>query len=858
MERKCQKCGAALTENARFCQRCGTLCEPEKQDAPTCASCGKSLREGVLFCAACGAPVSTAAHQQSPSSSAEQAGVPQQQQSVSAPNLPVQQAAPQYPYSNPQQAASFPSQQGQAMPSSASYPPQSGQTAPRYPQQYGHYPPQQQVPYGQQQYPPPQQHYAQTYPQVQPRKKRKLAVPIISVVLVIAILFTGLVTPGFFLKGKRAEALINRVQVHIPNPTGPEAVVRLMGSISLDYYTEARLYLEKLSQYDENNVNEKEFGELILNTLAALENAEKVSDCLSDAVDLWMECDDVREEATYTVVQKAKGDLTPRLFAMKAYAADFSPSEVKAQDIIDAFDKAKSGQKIQAVAERLNTDTEHAYAMLKMALAGEEKLSYDKIAEKADTCVKVAKTLKTAGAVAGVVIAAAPIATGAAASMAAGEMLATGAGVVVSTVNAGLEVTSTGAMMYHGTDDNQVTQIADAIADSEFMKTVNTITSVAGLGYNVKNALDKIEDIAKAGGSAEEIGTYLNQLVKDGTSTDMYGIYSFGLSNLDLLPGPGGVIAGEGIKSLLTMVTHTGDDGLTIDIADTAIGTGQSQIAAVDRLLDELHISDMGVRGMLDSAVGLYRGESAPDLTPADPAVPAPLSFVNDLLSENSYIAPDSGNVDLDDITGSVRSFMGQMSMYVRVAAEPTEAGTPGQPAAHPQLNPGIPDDDPTPAPTPSPTPIPTPSPTPRPTPTPSPQNGGYEKGISGKYTIVIDDGDGISRSEHPAEVTLSKSGEMEISYPVTGVVSMDLDAGTSVTKDGTAWLKGTYDPQTHTFAGKGSTDVPGLLVDGADITLTFDADASPVRASGTMYTHAELWGKSYDYAFDISLVKHN
>ena len=832
----CPYCDTPLEEGAALCPACNATIERPAANPPAapaspavstppegpqkkrfCTACGRELQPGAAFCGGCGTPVG---------------GRPDPRRTPAAPS-------PQQPGMRPQAPA-------------------QGWSAP--PQMPG--PPRQQAPYGQQQYPQRKQPYAPPYQpppyqQAQPRRKRKLAVPIIAIVLVLAIAFTGLVAPGFLLKGRRAESLINRVQVHIPNPTGPEAVVRLMGGVALQYYLEARLYLEKLSQYDESNVDEEEFGELIRNTLAALENAEKVSDCLSDAVDLWMECDDVREAATCTVVQRAKGDAAPRLFALKAYAADFSPAEVKAQDIIDAFDKAKSGQKLQAVADRLNTDTKHAYAMLKMALAGDEKLSYDKIAEKADTCVKVAKTLKTAGTVAGVVIAAAPIATGAVATMAAGEMLATGAGVVVSTVNAGLEVTSTGAMLYHGTDDNQVTQIADAISDSKFMKTVNTISGVASLGYNAKNAIESLENIAKNGGGAKEIGTFLNTLVSDGTTSDMFGIYSFGLSNLDLLPGPGGALANEGVKSLITTVTHTGEDGMTIDIADTLIGTGKSQIEAVDRLLDGLGISDLGVRGMLDSAVGLYRGEETDDIVPSDPADPAPPELVDRLLSENSYIAPDSGDVDLDALLESSKSFLGQLSMYERVTAGPAEAGTPGQPAAHPQLNPGLPDDDePTPAPTPTPTP--SPAPTARPTPTLPPQEGGYEKGISGKYTIVIDDGAGISRSEHPAEVTLSKSGEMEISYPVTGVVSMDLDAGTSVTKDGTAWLKGTYDPKTHSFAGKGSTDVPGLLVNGAVITLTFDADASPVRATGTMYTHGELWGTSYDYAFAVSLVKQN
>ena len=801
----CPFCHTQLPEGAAACPVCGAkpaqsaAGTPSTPQPPVCAVCGRELKAGSAFCAGCGTP-------------------------VGGQQTPRQSAAPQQPYAPrpPYPPQPYPPRQGQ------------GTVPPAAP-----YPPRQQAPYGQPQYrqQPYGQWQPQPYMQAQKPKKRKLAVPIIALFLVAAILFTGLVTPGFFVKNRRTEALINRVRVYIPNPTGPEAVVRLTGDIALQYYIEARLYLEKLSEYDVRHIDKEEFAELVLNTIAALENAEKMSACLSEAVDLWMECDDVREAPTYKVLQTAKSGRASGLFAMKAYAAEASRSEIKAKDIIEAFDKAKNGQKINAVAELLGTDAKHAAVQLKMALAGDEKESYDKIAEQATTCIKVAKTLKTAGTVAGVVIAAAPIATGAAAAMATGEMLATGTGVVVSAVNAGLEITSTGAMLYHGTDENEVTQIADAISESKFMQTVNTITSVAGLGYNIKNAFNELEKLSKAGAGAKEIGNFLNTLSDGKTASDIYGILSFGLGNLDSLPGPGGAIASEGVKSLVTMVTHTGEDGLTIDISDTVIGTGKNQIEAVDRLLDELGVTDVGTRGVLDQAVGLFRGEEPDDALPTDPAESVPAELVDQFLAERAFIAPDNDEVDLGATVKMVESVM------------KTAARTP-------QLNVGSDDfDDDEPASTPAPTATPKPTATPAPTPTPR-VDAGYEKGISGKYTIVIDDGTDLARSEHVADVTLSKTGEMEISYPVTGVISMDLEKGTSETMDGTAWLRGTYDPKTHTFVGKGSTDVPALLVDGSDVTLIFDPDASPVRASGTMYTQGELWGTSYAYTFNVSLVK--
>ena len=548
-----------------------------------------------------------------------------------------------------------------------------------------------------------------------PPRKRRGPVRFIALLLAVAILVLGFVKPGFFLKEKRAEMRINRVEVFIPNPTGPEAVVSLVGDLALAYYVEARLYLEKLSQYDTGKMDPEEFASLALNTVTAFENAEKISECLSDAVDLWMACDDVREAPTYKVIHEARNtSALSGLFSMKAYAKGSSPSEDRAQAIIDAFDKGKNGQRIKAVADYLGTDTKHAYAELKMALAMKEGETYQEIAEKATTCIKVAKTLKTAGTVAGLVIAAAPVATGAVASMAAGEMLVTGTGVVVAAVNTGLEVTSTGAMLYHGTDENKVTQLADAVSDSKFMQTVNLVTGVASVGYNVKNVFDSLEKITKTGGGAKELGTLLNTLSSDGkTATDMFGLYSFGLSNLDKLPGPEGAIADKTAKSLVTMITHTGEGGMTVSISDTLIGTARDQTEAVNRLLDELDIPDKGTRDVLDAVVDTYKGIPSVIGVPTDPAEAAPPALVKKILQDKQFIAPDSGKAGLDKTTEAVGSFMKELAESERVP-ESKPAETPKPTAA----------------------PKPTAKPTPKPTQTPAPTASGPK--LAGRYSGTL------------------------------------------------------------------------------------------------------------------------
>ncbi|MBR5112340.1 MAG: hypothetical protein IK097_02835, partial [Clostridia bacterium] len=202
-----------------------------------------------------------------------------------------------------------------------------------------------------------------------------------------------------------------------------------------------------------------------------------------------------------------------------------------------------------------------------------------------------------------------------------------------------------------------------------------------------------------------------------------------------------------------------------------------------------------------------------------------------------AYIAPDSGNVDIDDTVELVGSLM-------KAAAQT------------PRLNAGNYADDDGPESTPKPAATPKPTAAPKPSPTPE-VHGGYEDGISGKYTIMIDDDLGLSHSEHPAEVTLSKNGGMVITFPVTSTVITNFDTGATVTTDGTARIEGAYDPETHVFAGTGSTDLSDLLINGADFVLTFDADGASVRAAGSMNARAVLWEEEHLYTFEVTLIQN-
>ena len=741
MSKFCTHCGAVLNGDEKFCTNCGNAVAPSPEpQIAAAAQQAAAVTQQAAPPQPAPQPVQQPVQQpQQPAAPQDPQPAPQPRQAAAAAQPPQyppqgQQYAPQGQQYAPQgqqyapQGQQYAPQRQQYAPQGQQYAPQGQQYAPQgqqyapqgqqyapqgqqyapqrqqyppqrqqYPPQRQQYPPQgQQYPPQRQQYPPQGQQYppqgqpyapqnrgyapqapAPVYPAAgQPQKKKKKgkgAIAAVIAVLLVAVLFLGFIKPAFFLKGRKQTSPINRVEVFIPNPTGPEAITGMVGNLALQYYIEARLYLEKLSEYDLEQLDGEAFVKLVADTVTAFENADKASDFLLRVVDLWMECEDVRDKPTCRVTQKADGFVKndSPLF-INALAAEESEAEIRAEDIVAAFDKAKNGQKIKAVATLLNTDAKHAMVQLQMAQAELEKRGYDKIADQADTCVKVAKTLKTAGAVAGLVVAAAPLATGAVATMATGEMLVTGTGVVVSAVNTGLDVVSTGAMYVYGTDQNQVSEAADAIADSKFMQTVNLVTGVAGVGYNIKNLIEK----APTGNLTE----YLTSLSSNGgkEGSDIFGLLSFGLGNLDSLPGPHGQAAGDAVKTLVAITTHTQEDGLLIRIADTLMGGDDKQAQSVKELLDMFDIPPES-RNVLESAVSLYgTGKQPEQPLETDPAQPIPEALVEQLLTERADIAPDGGTFDLDGLITEVEAFMQELAECEPPTEPPTEKTEPG------------------------------------------------------------------------------------------------------------------------------------------------------------------------------------
>ena len=509
--------------------------------------------------------------------------------------------------------------------------------------------------------------YKETAPKnSSPGKSRKSPfIRLVALVLIAAILFAG----GGFLwtKFRSPEKLINRVEVFIPNPTAAEAVVNLQTSMAIQYYLEARMYLELLSQYDAENADPEEIGRLVDLTVTAFENADKISDSLSRSIDMWMDTDDVRDTPVVTVLQEADGNLSfLDLFMSKVFAKEKSASEVTAQQIVDAFDKAKFGNKVKAVAELLGTDNKHAIVQLKMAQASLEGADAMAVADQAETCIRVATTLKTAGTVAGLVIAAAPVATGAVATMATGELIVTGGGIVMGGINAGVELTSTGAMLYYGTEENVISQSAEKFQNSEFMKTANFLVNIGGVGYNIKN---QIQNVNKLIDQADKIDDYNKLFTSLSTNngkeaSDLFGIMSYGLSSLESDDG-----------TLVTTTPKATDNGMTLDIADTKIGTSPLQQEAMKKLLQESGYTEAQSELAVATAVEVLESGKEPVSTPDDPAAPVPEATIEKILEENKFIAPDNTEFNLDEFIDIVDEFMEVMEEYEVTVPLPTPSG---------------------------------------------------------------------------------------------------------------------------------------------------------------------------------------
>ncbi len=366
-----------------------------------------------------------------------------------------------------------------------------------------------------------------------------------------------------------------KAQVNYPVPTDAEAVVDAASGLAVNYYLAGRAYLDTFINYDVSGLTEDNYAQytaLVDNAVKAFENANKVNAVLNEALDVY----EKEENGEGPKVQKLS--VAP-FFGITAHAAEMGSKEW-AQSIMDEYAKAKPGYAIRHLASQLGTDAKHAYAQMKMAqdiLMGAE---YTQIADKANTAVKTATVLKTAGTAAGLVIA---VAT-APASGALATAVSTG-GITMSGVNTVLEIGSTASILYTNGEDNEFSMACDKTESQ--LAPIGQIFAIAGVGANIKDLAASGKDIWKNGYNS------LDAKSKEDLAMNTFGVISYGAGAINDYVNGGSIMSGTFTK---------GDDGVKFTLMNTLTGTEPDQQKNVTDVLKNAGVSEEKIGEVLEKS----------------------------------------------------------------------------------------------------------------------------------------------------------------------------------------------------------------------------------------------------------------
>ncbi len=408
--------------------------------------------------------------------------------------------------------------------------------------------------------------------------RRSLCLLLVSMVLLCALFGCGSTKKS--VTNKEGDA-IHSVEIMLPEPREGRAFMDDASQLAVGSYLVARMYLEKLLQYDTEKGSREDYDILLADTISAFETA----DILAAAF---------RNTADYVTLMEAAGadSYTGKAFYAKlfptrshngliltAYAAEDDPPALQwAKEITAIYDNAPSMKGIRTLADQLGTDSKHAYEQLKQAQAVLEGAAYTDFADYANTCYKTASTLKTAGTGAGLVIsvALAGPATGLAAVAQTG-------GIVMGGVNTVLEVGALGTILTTNGDGNDYTEFFEKTESQ--LAPVGQIFSLMSLGLNGQKLLTG--GYAKDGAKALADGTYSSYL--DGVKNDIFGGVSYLTTSIYDYCDSGSILSGT--------FTHT-DEGLKFTLADTMLGETES----VEKLMKDAGVPSEIVEQALEKA----------------------------------------------------------------------------------------------------------------------------------------------------------------------------------------------------------------------------------------------------------------
>lgn len=442
---------------------------------------------------------------------------------------------------------------------------------------------------------------------------------IISLILALALAaslcgcfgFSGLVSK---LENAAAGG-VHGAEVFLPAPSPQRALLEDTQSLSVGAYLVARMYLEKLLQYDVARGNKEDYDRLLADTVSAFETAEQLAATLETAADMTELSEAVgaaafRGKAQYKSL--SFGASRSSGFILTASAAEDPPAVQWAKEITAIYDNAPAMKGVRTLAAQLGTDAKHAYAQLKQAQAILEGAAYDDFADYANTCYKTAVALKAAGTTAGLVVsvAVAGPATGLAAVAQTG-------GIVMNGVNTVLEIGQAGTILTTNGEGNEYTAALEKTEAQ--MAPIGQVFNVMSLGLNAHKLLTG--GYGKDAAAAAANGTYTQYL--DGVKNDVFGATSYLCTSVYDFCDSGSILSGT--------VTKT-DKGFEFTLWDTL--TGKSAEA-------QENVKDT----MENAGVPAKDVETAQKTENPTPPVPneVPLSEAQKIIDEYPGIGPGSG-----------------------------------------------------------------------------------------------------------------------------------------------------------------------------------------------------------------------
>ena len=268
-------------------------------------------------------------------------------------------------------------------------------------------------------------------------------------------------------------------------------------NMAVSSYVVARSYLDMICEYDIENGSEEELRGLIEKAMKSFETVDELSvnmENIANVNESIVKDPEVKgkyEEAKVFIEEQK----TFNPFVVTVYADETSDALREAEQIVAMYDSAPKMQGLKTLAQQLNTDTKHAYAVLKQSLAIMDGNEYQNLADKENAAVNTCLGLKAAGTAAGFVIS---VATAGSATTTLGAIME-GGGMLCSEINTICEVSSAASEIITGTDKNCV-----AVSAGQLQKIFEGPSSIVGL-YGCATA---------------KIGKAM-------TSTDFYNIVSF-------------------------------------------------------------------------------------------------------------------------------------------------------------------------------------------------------------------------------------------------------------------------------------------------------------------------------------------